>query len=45
MKRAILFLLAAFVANAGIIRVVTYPVRHPVKLIKKTGHVAKRIIW
>lgn len=45
MKRAILFLLTASVANAGIIRVATYPVRHPVKLIKKTSHVIKVIIW
>lgn len=45
MKRIVLVLLAASVANAGIIRVVTYPVRHPVKLVKKTGHVVKLIIW
>jgi hypothetical protein len=38
-------LLFATLANAGVVKVATYPVRHPVKVTKKTVHVAKKIIW
>lgn len=40
-----LMLLAGTLANAGVIRVATYPVRHPHKTVRKTVHVAKKIIW
>ena len=36
MKRLILVLAAAIAAQAGILKVATYPVRHPVKTIKTT---------
>lgn len=46
MKKIILLaLVSAVLGNAGIVKVTTWPVRHPVKLIKKTVHVAKKIIW
>lgn len=46
MKKVILLvLMSAVLANAGIVKVVTYPVRHPVKLVKKTVQVTKAILW
>lgn len=46
MKRMILIALAATtLANAGIVKVLTYPVRHPVKVMLKTVHVTKAILW
>jgi hypothetical protein len=45
MKTVILLFALVCVGNAGIIRVVTYPVRHPVKVIKKTGHIIKVVVW
>ena len=46
MQRLILVLLLSVVsANAGIIRFVTYPVRHPVRMLHKTGHVVKVVVW
>lgn len=41
----LLALMTAVLGNAGVVRVVTYPVRHPVKVVKKTVHVAKKIVW
>lgn len=46
MKKLILVgLLSGVLANAGIVKVATYPLRHPVKLVKKTVHVTKAILW
>lgn len=46
MKRIILLaLLSAVLGNAGIVKVVTYPLRHPAKMVHKTVHVAKAILW
>ncbi len=46
MKRTILLVLfSSVLANAGILKVVTYPLRHPAKTIQKTVHVTKRILW
>jgi hypothetical protein len=46
MKRLLaIALLSAALSNAGVVKVVTYPVRHPIKLVKKTGHVAWKIVW
>lgn len=46
MKKLILAgLLSGVLANAGIVKVVTYPVRHPVKLVKTTVRVTKAILW
>ena len=46
MKRMLLLaVISANLANAGIIRFVTYPVRHPVKTVKKAGHIVKVVVW
>ncbi len=40
LKRLILALvIAVCVANAGIVRTASYPVRHPVRLVRKGAHV------
>jgi hypothetical protein len=44
-KIILLALMSAVLGNAGILKVVTYPLRHPVKLVKKTVHVSKAILW
>lgn len=44
-KAILLALMSAVLGNAGIVRVATFHVRHPVKLVKKTVHVTKVIIW
>jgi len=46
MTRTILLaLVLTTLANAGVIRFVTYPVRHPIAMVKKTGHVVKVVVW
>ncbi len=46
MKNIILLtLLSAVLGNAGVFKVVTYPVRHPVTLLHQTLHVTKSILW
>lgn len=32
-------------AWAGVAKVVTYPVRHPVKVVKTTAKVTKKVLW
>ena len=46
MKRTILLaLITTTLANAGVLRFITYPVRHPIATAKKTGHVIKVVVW
>lgn len=35
MKRILLFMFLASIANAGVVRVVTFPVRHPVRAVRR----------
>ncbi len=38
-------LFATQFAQAGTVKVVTYPVRHPVKSVRNTAHFAWKVIW
>lgn len=38
MKRISLFLAAALACQAGVLRVATFPVRHPVKVVKTVSY-------
>lgn len=44
-KVLVLALFVATLAQAGVIRALTYPVRHPIRLVKRTPHIIKVIVW